>query len=307
MTDVFDSFRESIIGEAFTESPLSERGTQHQGYMFGGFSTPTDTLAYTPDTWTAKTDVPQDSKNAAGMLFGAIIHVCGGQGPLIKVNDRYQDDAWTNKTDMPEPKRGDARGHSLKGSGYLFGGVTTPPAEGTHLDDTDQYNLDVDSWSSKTNMLSVRRSHGSFSVGTNGYSVGGLASVLPSVRMDDNDGYDPNVDTWTARTSLSANTSSLEGVGLGGAGYIFGGSLDSGFVQDARHYTVSADVWTNDTDMPAPARATNPHFVLPNDGHLFSAGGSSIVADVDRFDQSSWTSMTDLPNASFSMVGATLS
>lgn len=311
MTDVFDSFRESIIGEAFTESPLSDRGVREAGYVFGGDSvsgTEQDARSYEPDAWTARASTLQAMRGIATMPFSDVVNIAPAGATFGRINDSYQHDAWTNKTDMPSPDRNDAEGHTKGDRGYAFGGFIEPTV--TEIADNDEYDKTSDSWSAKTSMSPARGNHSSFTIVDKGYSVGGtIGHVVGRTYLDDTDEYTPSTDAWAVKSDMPDVRGQPGAVSLGGIGYAFGGREDNTTLTKTTFaFTVSSDSWATLAAMPDPERENFAAFTLKALGHAFVAGGSdpSTIDDVDRFDGASWVSVTALPTGSTSIDGATL-
>ena len=276
----------------------------NQTFAFNDFyesvsaGTTTLTVKLISDTGTITVNAGQAAMNvlvfprALTPTFTALVtemgYVFGGDGSALKDNDQYDpsDDSWESKTSLPDPPRNTFAGCTISGKGYAIGGYNSASAT---IQDNDEYVLD--SWTSRTNITSVRAGNCATGIGAYGYVFHGFTTLNSNLE------YDQSGDSWSAKTNVLQRALAVA-VTIDSKAYIFGGWLSGTLNKLTQEYDPGADAVANKTDMPLPVRDYHAGCAL--EGYAYSYGGYSGVArlqDNEEYDQAAntWSSKTDMP------------
>ena len=176
--------------------------------------------------------------------------------------------------------------------GYVFGGYDGS----SNLNETDEFDPNLNTWTSKTALPSpTRQDHGAVDIGSYGYLFGGDNSG----DLQDNDEYDRAGDIWSSKTSLPSPAreelcasflpSTDKAHALGGH--------DGSELQDNDQYDQSGDNWTSKANLPAPARRHFDGEGADDKIYVFGGNDGSPMNDTDEYNPDTWTGKTNLPNA----------
>lgn len=196
---------------------------------------------------------------------------------------------WVELADLPFPDgiSGDIpnglvspRGFSIKGKGYLCGGMTiTRFGEAEELKNLWEFDTATQAWTQKASFPGATPDDGAdFVVGSNAYVIVDNANWQ----------YNQPSNTWTEKTSLPADPRAhASAFAIDGKGYIgLGLSLTTGLVdlKDFWQYNPAIDKWHKKTDFPYIKEGAMS-FVVNGKGYICSGG---------RFTNPGTTYFTDL-------------
>jgi len=156
-----------------------------------------------------------------------------------------------------------------------------------------------DSWSSKTDMPTARRSIDAAVLDGKIYIIGGnpeKTGGLKTVEM-----YDPVTDTWTAKSPMSVARGGMGISVVNGKIYAIGGMTNpSGSFNTVEEYDPATDTWT--TKAPMPTRRFGLSTSTFN-GKIYAIGGQGswpdVVTKVEEYDPATdtWTEKRAMPTA----------
>lgn len=272
------------------------------GNAMGGFLSDND--EYNPDTWTAKTGLPdysRDKLSATNVEWKG--YAFAGEIMMGLRVDTYEydtnDDVWASKTDMPSPGRTFLASTTVDSKCYVFGGQDDAGEIGNMLRDTDEYDTS-DSWTSKTDTPAPGRYGLSAStILSAGYIFGG--SISGATYLQDTDKYDP--DAWTSQSDMpSPGRERFAATTVSNKIYAFAG-IASGptFLTDTDEY--DPDSWTSKSSVYSPGRGACGGGHVGSKGYL--CGGDSTSSDLDGWlqdneeynpSEDSWSAKTDMPS-----------
>ncbi len=141
---------------------------------------------------------------------------------------------------------------TLNGKIYLFGGLSSSPAETEiTLGTTQIYDPSTKSWSSGALMPTARYLATAVAVNGKIYVMGGrtIDSMGSGGPVKVNEIYDPSTDTWSTGASMPAAIRGHAACAYNGKIYVFGGNTGS-YQKTVRIYDPSADSWSTGQDMP---------------------------------------------------------
>jgi len=154
-----------------------------------------------------------------------------------------------------------------------------------------------DSWSSKTDMPTARRSIDAAVLDGKIYIIGGnpeKTGGLKTVEM-----YDPATDTWTAKSPMSWARGGMGISVVNGKIYAIGGMTHpSGAFDRVEEYDPATDTWTTKSPMPTRRFGLSTCAVS---GKIYAIGGQgswpNVVAKVEEYDPSTdtWTEKRPMP------------
>jgi hypothetical protein len=216
-------------------------------------------------------DVPAPNRNY-GLNFHTAgrVYLTGGtnyrgitpvssRGTWADVDEFYEViDAWAAK--MPFSKRWGHSGFTLAGNGYAVGGHADledwRSGDTNFLDNVDQYNRVIDSWTAKNALYQGRHRPACFSNGGNGYIFSGEQVAFEAGAWDPGHGnwyytnslheYDHNADIWTAKAPLDGskgNSVYFPATASGVGGIVMALSIAGG-ISPFRHWNKSTDTWS---------------------------------------------------------------
>jgi hypothetical protein len=250
------------------------------------------------DTWEVKTAVPLPGRAvAAAFNFAGGANLVGGSNrdlpelPMLNDHDRYVNDAWISQLPLAHAtSRIEAA--NIGGAGYCFGGIRGP-----YLKEVLKWNGLA--WATDTDMYTKRVYHSATGYGGAGYIIAGVISVtLPPQTSNERFAN----STWSVRRDLPP-PGRLQHTAFRLGSFIHvcqGSDWGTAYLSDNDKYNVGADAWSADTDVPLPRRRLAESFTLRRFGYL--VGGSAdlffpfgFLADVDRFANATWKSVSSLP------------
>lgn len=160
---------------------------------------------------------------------------------------------------------------------------------------TNDSESDLGSWSTLSDMPTIRYSHEVIEVNGKFYLIGGMGTdhVLTNLVYE----YDPVVNTYTEKAALPTVRGSFASGVLSGKIYICGGNVD-GYTSKVEAYDPVTNTWTEKASLPASL--DNPTGAVIN-GKLYVIGGFSggFRNTVYEYDpcENLWTTKTAMPTA----------
>jgi len=242
------------------------------------------------DTWTRKADMPTARAVPSSVAVKGKIYTIGGAtndnnftGLLTVEEYDTATDKWTRKADMPTPRWGLSTS-VVNGRIYAIGGCLRYPGIGMPTAAVEEYNLETDTWTKKTDMPTQRWGHSSSMINGKIYAIGGTPDdtklFLPIVEE-----YNPVTDTWTRKADMPTARLSLCTSTSGGRIYAFGGrtivnKLGAVTITTVEEYNPETDIWTKKADMPTARFCLTACEV---NGKIYVAGGVVGVAGGPNF------------------------
>jgi N-acetylneuraminic acid mutarotase len=148
-------------------------------YVFGGDAgdrSVTDTSVYDPSTnqWTELAPMPTARNHMGAAVLRGRIYVVGGRPSNLALNEVYDpaSNSWETKPPMPTPRSGHAVG-GVGGSLIAFGGEGNPNAPTGIFPQVEEYNADLEEWTSLDVMPVPRHGIGVGIVGNAMFLPGG--------------------------------------------------------------------------------------------------------------------------------------
>lgn len=191
---------------------------------------------------------------------------------------------WTKKGDFSGLKRERAVSFSINGKGYVGTGVDT--ADIVHKDFWE-YDPNMDSWTQKADIASVRRNAIAFAINDKGYVGTGMDSVSASLgnTLADFWEFDPALNTWTAKTNFPGSSGTgiyfATGFSADSKGYICGGKRGpNNYTAELWEYKPLTDSWIQRQDFPGGVRYQLCSFSIDNLAYI----GLGVDQDVYRKD-----------------------
>lgn len=162
------------------------------------------------------------------------------------------------------------------------------------------------SWSSKTDLPSIRYCNKVVSLNGKLYSIGGYNNITGATNTLFE--YDPSTDIWSEKQGMLAPKGSFGAAAVDGKIYVFGGLNDKA-LNSVEVYDPSANKWTMLPNMPYSAFDISTAVI---DGKIFIMGGSDGLTTyfntVEQYDPNTgiWTRMADLPSGITQAAAAVL-
>jgi hypothetical protein len=222
--------------------------TTFGGTKFGGTALQ-DTLQYQIDAWTAKTDMPANTRySACAENVGGMAYVMLGTSDAspywLTSAISYTPDTWTTKASNSAARQ-QGSSFSVDSAAFYVAGIEGSTF--TEKSDVYKYDPSADSWSTKTSLTQAEYDQFGFSSASYGYAVAGfhVSSYLNKTYQ-----YDPTGDSWATRTNATTTRSTgSRGMFLSGLGYCAGGITTGGAVNTNEAYDESTNSWTGKTGM----------------------------------------------------------
>lgn len=235
---------ETPIPTARHDFGLAAQPGSYHLYAFGGVVSATDMLTSTEryntcsQQWEALAPLPEPRGYVSAVEIDGRYYVVGGverivSGTFEVRNSTYvydpATDAWTRVADLPQALGGVAVA-TANGKLYAFGGFDSRGYHHGNVDTTYEYNPVVNTWLTRTALISGTRSlAGAASLNGKIYLVGGITDGDPyTATLGTLIIYDPAADTWQVGASVSQNRSLALAVAPDNAIYAFGGEGGEG-------------------------------------------------------------------------------
>ncbi len=207
-----------------------------------------------------------------------------------------KNDAWTVRTSMPTSWGLGAIAAS-NGKIYIIGN-----------NKVDEYDPAMDTWSTKTGMLTLRDGLGA-ATATNGkiYLIGGTdnggVSALSTVEE-----YDPATDIWVTKASMPTARWGLSVVAANNGKIYAIGGYNGVYLAMVEEYDPSTNTWKTRANMPT--RRGGMGVAVTSDGKIYAIGGElefSYLATVEAYDPvlDTWTTRASMPTARVGLGAAT--
>ena len=213
---------------------------------------------------------------------------------------------WVNVAVLPSTRTGAAVAE-VNGIIYVIGGTGSgnQAVSGTKTNTVFAYDSRSDTWTTKTNMPTVRAGVTAAVYGEKIYVVGGYYDRSGNTyRTDKVEVYDTVADTWETVASLPAARSWSAATVLDGMIYVVGGGNSSKIVATVERYDISKNKWTTMKNFPVALTAMN---LVSVDGKMYAfAGGMDYETTMTRaiyeYDASrdSWMKKNDFKTATSS-------
>jgi len=158
-------------------------------------------------------------------------------------------------------------------------------------------------WTTKSNMITLRMACSSSEVNGIIYVIGGSEYPHFSLRgLSTNEAYDPATDSWTTKSDMPTPRVHHSTCALNGKIYVFGGAQGwENPLALVEEYDPINDTWTKKEDMPTPRLLASACAI---DEKIYVIGGARTVWDsymplktVERYDPifNTWLSREDMP------------
>lgn len=200
-------------------------------------------------------------KSSTTSLITATVPANASTGKVtVTVNDRTATStsdfvvltgSWLRKADYGGSARGNAKGFSIGGKGYIIGGYSSSGYE----KDFWEYDPASDRWTKKADLPALGRERGvAFAIGDKGYF--GLGYNFLEQEHKDFWEYDPAIDTWTRKADFPG-TAREEAFAfeLNNIGYVGSGTNDlyTAVYKDVWKFDPVTNVWTSSIPFPGNA------------------------------------------------------
>jgi len=176
-----------------------------------------------------------------------------------------------------------------KNYGYVFGGST-----GAISILTEKYDDVANTWATKANLNTGRRSTTRFLLNGYGYCVAGDTNPAVGTISAVVEKYDDVANTWTPKQSVGTARRDLSGFELTGYGYCAGGYVAASSAITEKYDDV-ANTWTAKTSMNTARREFEGFSV---NGYGYNAGGYVAVSSAitEKYDDvaNTWTAVASL-------------
>jgi N-acetylneuraminic acid mutarotase len=232
--------------------------------------------------------------------------VCWGSG-ATGATTVGQPAGWTTGTTMPTARPG--TGGIIGGMLYVAGGNFCCDATGTPqiTDRLEAYDLQANSWSTRTPMPTARLTAASAVIGGKLYVVGGV-DVVDSHNhvLDALEAYDPTTDSWAMLAPLPRARNYLAAAAVNGKLYVFGGTTtdaQQSAVADVDIYDPATNTWTSGAPMLAPrytmGAATLNGIIYLVGGYDRADGYQGRLRTVEAYDPvtDSWSTKASSPTS----------
>ncbi|GEM_PF-1144583 len=199
-----------------------------------------------------------------------------------------KNDVWTVRTSMP--------------TSWGLGAITTSNGKIYIIgnDKVDEYDPAMDTWSTKTGMLTLRGGLGA-ATANNGkiYLIGGTdnggVSALSTVEE-----YDPATDTWATKASMPTARWGLSVVAASNGKIYAIGGYNEVYLPTVEEYDPSTNTWTTRANMPTRRRGMG--VAVTGDGKIYAIGGEhefSYLATVEEYNPflDTWATKASMPTA----------
>jgi len=190
-------------------------------------------------------------------------------------------------------------------NGYVYGGSQ---GVGSYMYDCDQYNSNIDIWTSKMDGGAGASNLAASTIFDKGYKYGGFGGWGTPYSFNICYEYTPKTNSWTSKTQFPApNRHNLSAMTIDNKGYIIAGynSDTSMHLQDCDEFDAEANTWVSITDTPSPARegATAPSSGWG--GHIIGGTNGGYLYDCDQLYNYSWIAKPNLPYPSRAFLAST--
>ena len=260
-------------------------------------------------TWKKKSDMPTARCFSSSCTIDGRIYVVGGLGhrkppvspsvPNLEVYDPAKN-SWERLADMKVARAGISVSVVDKKI-YAIGGFATQWTWGTAGVVVEEYNLDTNAWTRKTDMPEKIGDYCAVVLDNKIFVLGGcnddesLSPALNTVKI-----YDPVTEHWSDRADMKVARSMFASCVLGGKIYVMGGQRAPGNMAGLKSVEVYDPVqnsWKELKEMPG---ARWGHTAAAIDGKIRIFGGVErryLQDSVFEYDPQldSWTILPDMP------------
>lgn len=196
-----------------------------------------------------------------------------------------------NAYNVPSSKYG-ATASAINNCIYFIGGSTSTSKSKSNL----EYNIDGNTWSTKTDMPTSRDFLSSTEVNNFIYCIGGADASY----LNTNECYDSSTNTWTTKKSMSESLSYLTSSTIGNNIYVVGGRNDTTFYWGNNYcYDTLTNTWSDKTSLPSGSGRSG-HSSVVIDNKMYIIGGlvsSGVSNSIERYDVNtdSWSTIYNMP------------
>jgi len=283
-------------------------------YAIGGaltaFASTSVVEAYdtTTNSWTFKTDLPQELCGITACTVNNKIYVIGGASSIygsgFVVDSVYEYDplldSWTRKSNIPIPI-GMAVAAVVNEKIYIIGGA--PFGWNTAYKTVYEYNPATDIWTQKSDMPTARYLSSATEVDGKIYVFGGTPNISLTP-LSNVEAYDPVTDTWTTKSSMPTARWGLTVSAINGKIYAISGAASPSSISGAvEEYNPVLNTWTIKTSIPTPRWGLSACSI---GGEILTIGGQLItnirVSTVEEYDPALDTITVSVENINYSIL-----
>ncbi len=264
-------------------------------------------------SWASARDMTLARAGMATAVVAGEFYVLGGQtgGSTTGSIEVYDPggDSWTTKT-ASATARAYASAGAIGTKIYVAGGCVGSDCVSGLTDLLEEYDTQLDSWSTKRPMATTRHTMAGAVIDGKFYLAGGMQACPPCTPDGTLEVYDPSNDSWNTLAPMpSPSSQHTSAAAYNGKLYVFGGDIFSNgsglpspdAIDFVQVYDPGTNRWSTASRMPTPRSGAG---IDALGGVIFTVSGQTdagVVSRVEAYDpaRDSWCTGVPIPTPRF--------